>query len=83
MYLALNGFLLVAPFIPPPDYSASDWTIHYVFPIVSISVLLFGALYWAIWTKTIPRLRGYRIESRRVFGHNGELVQYHRVSISK
>ncbi|ATY66171.1 Amino acid polyamine transporter I [Cordyceps militaris] len=77
VFLLLNGFLIIGPFIPPSAASISPDS-SFLFPLLGLAVLMSGVLYWAVWIKLVPRLRGYRIESERVFGRD-EVVQYRRV----
>lgn len=75
LYMLFNGFLVIGPFVPPP----SSEKFFFLFPIVGLSVILFGVLYWAVWIKLVPRVRGYRIEAERVYGED-EVVRYRRVN---
>lgn len=80
VYMLSNIFLAVVPFIPPNEESTSYP--YYVFPVVGVGVLLLGALYWAVWTKLLPRLGGYKVVSeRRVLENGGEVVRYRKVKL--
>ncbi|KAK1148851.1 low-affinity methionine permease [Aspergillus melleus] len=46
--------LLVAPFIPPPDRKGD---VHFFYATV-----LFGILYWYVWTRLLPRWGAYKLE---------------------
>jgi len=61
VYLALNLFLAITPFIPPNSAWNADGYPYYAFPLVGTGVLVFGAVYWAAWTKVWPRLGGYAV----------------------
>ncbi|KAF3050954.1 hypothetical protein E8E11_009956 [Didymella keratinophila] len=55
--------LLAAPFFPPEQQrNTGIWYATYA--VVGISVIAFGFLYWYVWLKLIPRLRGYRVEEK-------------------
>ncbi|KAK3370380.1 high-affinity methionine permease [Podospora didyma] len=83
IYVILNVFLALAPFIPPnAAWDASASYPYYVFPLVGMGVLLLGAVYWALWTKVWPRLGGYVVMTERVLDENGVevSVRYKKVS---
>ncbi|KAH8424460.1 putative methionine permease [Aspergillus melleus] len=54
--------LLVAPFIPPPDRKGDVHFFYATYAIVGTSVVLFGILYWYVWTRLLPRWGGYKLE---------------------
>lgn len=64
-FLLSNLFLVFAPYAPPEDgqniYESMPYWTHNV---VAWGVLAFGAVYWAIWAKLLPRIGGYRLERR-------------------
>ena len=81
VYLLLNAFLAITPFIPPNSDWNADGYPYWAFPVVGTGVLLFGVLYWTLWTKVWPKLGGYVVVSERVIDHNGaEIVRYRKVS---
>jgi len=81
IYLLLNIFLAITPFIPPEgDWDAEGYP-YYTFPVVGICCLLLGAVYWAIWSKLYPKLAGHVIISERIVDEFGnEAVRYKKVS---
>ncbi len=84
LYLLSNVFLAMVPFIPPEGGSSPDGYPYYVFPVVGVGVLLLGAAYWALWTKLLPRVGGYRIEAERKLLDDGvETVQYRKVPLQR
>lgn len=84
LYVLANIFLVVVPFIPPNGSWNADGYPYYVFPVVGVGVLLFGAVYWAIWTKVLPAVGGYRVESERTFDEDGvEVVRYRKIAVKK
>lgn len=81
IYMLSNIFLAVVPFIPPEDNTTSYP--YYVFPVVGVGVLVFGAIYWAVWTKLLPFIGGYKVISERVISEDGsEVVRYKKVKLS-
>ncbi|OAQ97369.1 hypothetical protein LLEC1_07890 [Akanthomyces lecanii] len=79
LYFLFNGLFIIGPFVPSTSSSLGEGH-FYLFPLVGIAVLLSGVLYWAIWIKLVPRVKGYRIEVERVFSPD-EIVRYRRVSL--
>ncbi|KAK0619012.1 amino acid/polyamine transporter I [Immersiella caudata] len=80
VYLLLNAFLAITPFIPPNSDWNADGYPYYAFPIVGTGVLFLGVLYWALWTKVWPRLGGYIVVSERHIAEDGtEVVRYRNV----
>ncbi|KAF2733660.1 hypothetical protein EJ04DRAFT_494853 [Polyplosphaeria fusca] len=61
--IALGLALLAAPFFPPRDGKERQGGIWYAtYAVVGISIIIFGLLYWYVWTKLIPRWKGYTLE---------------------
>lgn len=82
VYLLSNIFLLLVPFIPPEGSWDEDGYPYYVFPVVGVGVLLLGVMYWFSWTKLLPRIGGYKVESERSFDENGdEFVRYRKIKV--
>lgn len=80
IFLLSNIFLVLVPFIPPDGDWNTEGYPYYVFPVVGVAVLLFGAFYWAIWTKVWPWARGHKIISDRVIDEHGvEVIRYRKV----
>jgi hypothetical protein len=81
IFLLCNAFLAIVPFIPPADgdFWAEGYP-YYVFPVVGVGVLILGAIYWTLWTKFWPAVRGHRIVAERILGEDGvEVVRYRKV----
>ncbi|KAK4446956.1 high-affinity methionine permease [Podospora aff. communis PSN243] len=80
LFLLSNLFLIIVPFIPPDgDWNSSGYP-YYVFPVVGVAVLLLGAIYWVLWTKFWPAVRGHKIVSERIIDEQGvEVVRYRKV----
>ncbi|KAK4679769.1 hypothetical protein QC764_207030 [Podospora pseudoanserina] len=80
VYLLLNIFLAITPFIPPNSDWNADGYPYYAFPLVGIAILLLGVVYWAVWTKLLPKLGGYTIVAETVIDETGEeVMRYHKV----
>ena len=81
IYLFLNIFLAVTPFIPPNDDWNADGYPYYAFPLVGTGVLGLGAVYWLVWTKVLPRLGGYELVAEKIIDETGaEVVRYRKIS---
>jgi amino acid transporter len=80
LYLLANAFLAIVPFIPPDgDWNAEGYP-YYVFPVVGVSVLLLGVVYWVLWTKVVPKIGGYKIVAERHMDAEGvEHIRYVKV----
>ena len=80
IYLLSNVFLAIVPFIPPNTSSTSYP--YYIFPVVGVCVLILGGIYWAVWTKLLPKLGGYKIVSeRKILEDGAEVVRYRKVKV--
>lgn len=60
-YLVAQVFLLIAPFLRPPDGKGDTSLPYWLYPIVGIVILLGGVLYWAVWWKFLPWYREYTL----------------------
>ncbi|KAH8691378.1 putative methionine permease [Talaromyces proteolyticus] len=54
--------LLAAPFFPPVDWKGDVDFFYATYAIVGIGIILFGVLYWYIWTVLLPKWGGYTLE---------------------
>jgi len=80
VYLLLNVFLAITPFIPPNSDWNADGYPYYAFPLVGTGVLFLGVLYWLLWTKVWPRLGEYVVVTERFIDEDGfEVVRYRNV----
>ncbi|KAK3685177.1 amino acid permease-domain-containing protein [Podospora appendiculata] len=80
VYLLLNAFLALTPFIPPNSDWNADGYPYYAFPIVGCAVLLLGVVYWAFWIKVWPKLGGYVVVAETSIDEYGaEVVTYGRL----
>lgn len=84
LYLLINIFLAIVPFIPPTGSWTADGYPYYVFPVVGVAVLLGGAVYWVVFAKVWPRIHGYQIETERIQSDDeGREVIRHRKVYTK
>lgn len=82
LYLLVNIFLAIVPFIPPTGPLDPDGYPYYVFPVVGVGVLLGGAVYWALWTRLWPKFRGERlVAEHEIDGEGRETVRYVSVKV--
>ncbi|KAF2174948.1 hypothetical protein K469DRAFT_743521 [Zopfia rhizophila CBS 207.26] len=59
--VALSLALLASPFFPPTgEKRGGVWYATYA--VVGISIIVFGFVYWYLWTMLIPKWKGYRLE---------------------
>ena len=85
VYLCLNLFLAITPFVPPNSDWNADGYPYYAFPLVGTGVLVFGALYWVLWTKVWPRIGGYTVVAERIIDENTgeEVIRYNKVGVGR
>ncbi|KAI0338060.1 amino acid transporter [Trametopsis cervina] len=61
-FLAASVFLLVAPFIKPANGVGDTPPLpYYLYCLVGIAILVFGVLYWAVWSKVLPWFFSYTL----------------------
>ena len=79
-FLMGQAFLLVAPFIPPPDGKGDTPPIpYYLSSLIGVVVLLGAVLYWFIWWVALPRFGNYKLEPRNEPLKDGtNVIVYHR-----
>ncbi|KAL5406739.1 hypothetical protein PMIN03_007620 [Paraphaeosphaeria minitans] len=59
--IILSLALLAAPFFPPREKPTGGiWYATYA--VVGVSIILFGVVYWYVWTVLIPKWKGCRLE---------------------
>ncbi|KAL4796345.1 amino acid/polyamine transporter I [Aspergillus venezuelensis] len=66
--------LLVSPFIPPPGYKGDVDFFYATYAIVGAGVIVFGVLYWYVWTMLLPRWGGYKLEEEEKVLDDGTAV---------
>ncbi|CAG8420461.1 unnamed protein product [Penicillium salamii] len=57
--------LLVTPFVPPPNWQGDVDFFYATYALVGIGLIIFGILYWYIWTVILPRKGGYKLEEEK------------------
>ncbi|KAF2661039.1 hypothetical protein K491DRAFT_588114 [Lophiostoma macrostomum CBS 122681] len=61
--VALSLALLAAPFFPPKDGHGTTGGLWYAtYAVVGVSIIAFGFVYWYVWTRLLPKWKGYRLE---------------------
>lgn len=73
-YLVAQAFLLVAPFLRPPGGKGDTSLPYWLYPIVGISVLAGGVVYWAVWYKIMPTIGRYRLVPKHETLKDGTVV---------
>ncbi|KIK21107.1 hypothetical protein PISMIDRAFT_29970 [Pisolithus microcarpus 441] len=74
-YFAAATFLMIAPFLPPTNGVGDTPPLpYYLYCLVGIGVLLFGAAYWAGWRVLLPRVFGYERVPRKEVLEDGTFV---------
>lgn len=73
VFFFLSSFyLIVAPYIPPSaGQSVYNSMPYYIHCVVTWGVFGIGAVYWAVWTKVLPRYGKYTLISKEVIGSDG------------
>ncbi|KAJ5561001.1 Amino acid/polyamine transporter I, partial [Penicillium sp. DV-2018c] len=66
--------LLVTPFIPPSDWKGDVDFFYATYALVGIAIVLFGVLYWYVWTVLLPRWGGYRLEEEKEILDDGTSI---------
>jgi len=47
---------------------------HGLYAVVGVSILLFGIVYWYVWTILLPRWKGYTLEEEEEILKDGTTV---------
>ncbi|KAF9889368.1 hypothetical protein FE257_007478 [Aspergillus nanangensis] len=56
--------LLAAPFVPPPDNHGDVHFFYATYAIVGAGVVVFGILYWYVWTVALPYWGDYTLQEK-------------------
>lgn len=72
--IILSTALLAAPFFPPKEGTKKGGLWYATYAVVGISIIIFGLLYWYVWTRLIPRLKGYTLEEETSVLDDGTTV---------
>ncbi|EIW82051.1 amino acid transporter [Coniophora puteana RWD-64-598 SS2] len=74
-FLAAAVFLLIAPFLRPPNGVGDTPPLpYYLYCLVGIGVMLAGVAYWAAWRIILPRVFGYELVPRKDKLEDGTVV---------
>ncbi|KAL2867369.1 putative methionine permease [Aspergillus lucknowensis] len=60
--IAISLASIAAPFIPPPGNRGDVGFFYATYAVVGAGVIVFGVVYWYVWTVLLPRWGGYRLE---------------------
>ena len=60
--MAIALALLAAPFFPSEKQQEKGVLGSAAYALVGIAILLFGVLYWYVYTEVLPKWRGYKLE---------------------
>ncbi|KAJ5091616.1 hypothetical protein NUU61_006486 [Penicillium alfredii] len=78
-YLAGNIFLLVMPFVPPPNGKGSTSLPYWLSPVVALAILSLGAIYYVARFVLLPWIFGYRLELSAVELSDGSQVSRYKM----
>ncbi|KAI1940563.1 methionine permease [Ophidiomyces ophidiicola] len=72
-FFLCNLYLVVAPFLPPPDKSDNvyDSMPYYIHCVGGIAIFGIGALYWLVWARILPWTGGYQLSEETTVGSDG------------
>lgn len=74
VFMVGQVFLLVAPFIKPPGGKGDTSLPYWLYPIVSVAVLIAGILYWFGWRVLVPYLGRFEYRERKCTLQDGTIV---------
>jgi solute carrier family 7 (L-type amino acid transporter), member 9/15 len=67
--------VLVAPFIRPANKVGDSPPLpYYLYCLIGIAVMLFGALYWGVWQRVLPYIFEFRLVPRKEILEDGTVV---------
>ncbi|KAH8911738.1 high affinity methionine permease [Coniochaeta sp. PMI_546] len=73
-FLAGQLFLIVAPFLYPPNGKGDTSLPYWLYPIIGIVVLVSGVVYWFLWRKVLPKIGKYELVERKERLDDGTVV---------
>ncbi|KAK6077331.1 amino acid permease [Seiridium cupressi] len=80
IWAAHHAFVTAMPLVPPPSNAMQKSMPYFIAPVIGIVILTIGVLYWVVWAKFLPKIRGYTIEATRTPGADGaENVEFKKV----
>lgn len=75
-------FLLVAPFLRPPEGKGDTSQPYWSYPLVGIAVMVAGMVYWLLFAHVLPGLGKYRLDSEKVVLSDGtHLMKFVKTSL--
>ncbi|KAF2205488.1 hypothetical protein GQ43DRAFT_362322 [Delitschia confertaspora ATCC 74209] len=60
--IVLSIALLAAPFFPPAKKRSSGEIWYATYAVVGMGIIVFGIVYWYVWTRLIPKWKSYRLD---------------------
>ncbi|OLN88183.1 High-affinity methionine permease 3 [Colletotrichum chlorophyti] len=80
IYLAANIFLIVMPFVRPPNGKGNTSLPYWLSSVVALGILSLGIIYYAIRFVVVPRLFGYRHrEIQQELSDGSKVTRFQRV----
>ncbi|KAK9858302.1 hypothetical protein MYU51_019301 [Penicillium brevicompactum] len=78
-YLAGSIFLLVMPFVPPPNGKGSTSLPYYLSPVVALAILSLGIIYYVGRFVLLPWIFNYRLELKAIELSDGSQVSRYKM----
>ncbi|PYH49363.1 putative methionine permease [Aspergillus saccharolyticus JOP 1030-1] len=69
----ISFVLLASPFFPPAGGQGDVGFFYATYAIVGTGVIVFGVLYWYVWTVLLPRWGGYQLEEEKTVAEDGAI----------
>lgn len=76
---SLKQFLLVMPFVPPPNGKGSTSLPYWLSPVVALAILSLGIVYYLARFVLLPWIFGYRLELTTVDLSDGSQVSRYNI----
>ncbi|KAI0294037.1 amino acid transporter [Multifurca ochricompacta] len=74
-FLAVDAFLLIAPFVRPANKVGDTPPLpYYLYCLIGIAVMVVGVLYWAVWQLVLPHVFKFRLVPRKETLGDGTVV---------
>ena len=73
-FLCGQVFLMVAPFLRPPEGKGDTSLPYWLYPIVGIIVLVGGVVYWFGWRALLPLIGRFDYQERKAVLADGTIV---------